>query len=155
MQQRFRPASRPFLPAGLAALLALAGCAQPAPAPAPAVTAADTAPATAMHGELVGPARGQAHARVCEVSPGSGAATMRVSSDGGWCSIGYTRANGYAFKGARVLAQPSHGALRVRQLRNGSIVEYEPTQGYVGSDSFTAALAQRSGTYRVAVTVEP
>ena len=154
MQQRFRPAFRPFLPAGLAALVLLAGCAQPAPPPAPVVAAAAPEPATPVHGELVGPARGQAHARVCEVSPGSGAATMRVSSDGGWCSIGYTRANGYAFKGARVLAQPSHGALRVRQLRNGSVVEYEPSAGYAGPDSFTAALAQRSGIYRVVVTVE-
>ncbi len=117
----------------LTVALAVAGCAKP-PAPPP-----PEAPPLLPH-------LGPPPAASCTVAPfhvadgGTAAVSMTVSNDGGYCAATLTAANGKPFDAPLLHRLPQHGSARVIKYNGHTSVEYAPTAGYTGSDSFEVRL---------------
>jgi hypothetical protein len=132
--------------AGLAALVALTGC--------------------AAEGGLGGGHRTyyadlQGGARVCTVPPrvslSNGSTTevaMTVGNDGGWCGISVSRFGG-PYDNGLLMQRPQHGRVHVRKVGSATRVDYYPDAGFRGTDSFVVKLNPGEASMKVNVTVQP
>ena len=116
--------------ATLAAAIALSGCAAKAP---PAAQAVDL--------------QNEGIAKTCtpsavDLAPPS-TATIAMTNDG-WCSVVTAEKDGQPFKFGLVKTRPAHGRVYIQPVNGQTRVEYTANAGYVGSDSFTVALASRT-----------
>ena len=87
------------------------------------------------------------HADMVRIRPGNnipGRTSLR--NTGQWCA-GSIGMSGVSSSGARIIAQPSHGELRMKIVEGGIIFIYRPGAGYQGSDGFLIAVALGVGGY--------
>lgn len=114
----------------------LAGCAKP---PAPL---AEAPPPLRPH-------LGPPPAARCSVTPfhvadgGTASVSMAVSSEGGYCAATLVAGSGKPYDAPLVPVLPTHGAARVVKYNGKTSVEYTPSSGFNGSDSFTVKLILR------------
>jgi len=130
--------------AGLAALVALTGC--------------------AAEGGLGGGHRTyyadlQGGAKLCTVPPkvslSNGSTTdvaMTVGNDGGWCGISVSRGSG-PYDAGLLMERPRNGRVHVHKVGNVTRVDYTPDPGFGGTDSFVVKLIPGDASMKVAVTV--
>jgi len=130
---------------GLAALVALAGCAEGGAGPG---------------GSRVFYADTQGGAKSCATTParvslsngGSTDVAMNVGNDGGWCGVSVSRFVG-PYSAGLMVQRPNHGKVYVHTVGNATRVDYTPDPGFGGTDSFAVKLIPGDATMRVAVTV--
>ena len=88
-------------------------------------------------------------ARSCTASPvdiaaaANVTATMQTSNEGGWCAIRVAERDGQPFATGLVRARPEHGRIVIEKAGTQTRVQYYPTAGYTGADTFTVALRSR------------
>jgi hypothetical protein len=134
------------LPAGLVFVTAalLSGCApQGPPAPTARVYAIDM----------------QGAARRCVVPPSVTlapgqvtTATMEVGNDGGWCAISVAL-QGQPYASGLLTTEPNYGHVYIHPVGDNTRIDYTPTPGFVGADSFAVTLLPGRPVLRVNVTV--
>jgi hypothetical protein len=135
----------------LAISVLLAGC-QPPPAPPPAALAP------------LPPHAGPPPAATCQVAPfavpdgGTTNVSVTVSNEGGYCAAKLTASSGKPFDAPLVPVLPLHGTPHVIKYNGQTSVEYTPTAGYLGHDSFIVKLILRGQpgytTLNMSVTVQ-
>jgi len=101
-------------------------------------------------------------AKTCETSktaPVAGKtveATMKVSSDGGWCGLAVNN-GGQPFDAGLLPAtgHAAHGKVVIRRVGANTRIDYTPEFGFAGADAFTAQLLPGDANVHVTVTVVP
>jgi hypothetical protein len=120
------------LSATLVGVASLQGC-----APKPGIVE-EAAPSPDLYGRVP--------ARACEVTPivlhdgGESTTTMTVTNDGGFCAAALSDQSGRPFEVGLVTAPPTHGKPLIHTVGNKTDIDYTPTRGFVGNDSFIIRL---------------
>jgi hypothetical protein len=120
------------VPAALVGMALLQGCARK-----PTIVEA-APPAPDLYGRVP--------ARACEVTPivlrdgGESSTTMTVTNDGGYCAAALADGAGHPFEVGLVTAPPVHGKPLIHTVGGKTDIDYIPTRGFVGSDSFIVRL---------------
>ena len=138
--------------AGLAGVgLLLAGCAHPPPPPPP------PPPAQSGTGEGTYDITGESQSCVSpKVVTLTGVAPvylkLMLANDGGWCAL--RLANGLKpFDAGLLPVLPLHGVVFIHKVAMFTRIDYTPTAGYVGTDSFLVKLIPGYLPVHVSVTV--
>jgi hypothetical protein len=93
---------------------------------------------------------------VPKVSPSAGKetpATMSVGNDGGWCGITVDD-SGHPYQAGLLTARPAHGQVYIHSVGDATRIDYTPSKGYAGPDSFAVRLLPGEAVVRTTVTVE-
>jgi hypothetical protein len=78
-------------------------------------------------------------------------ASMKVSSDGGWCGLSVAN-GGRPFDAELLTAAPAHGKVYVHRVGNDTRIDYTPEAGFTGADAFTVQLLPNDASVHVGVT---
>ena len=81
-------------------------------------------------------------------------ASMKVSSDRGWCGLPVDNA-GQPYDVGLLTGRPDHGKVFVHRVGNDTRIDYTPEFGFAGTDGFTVRMLPGDAGVRVAVTVVP
>ncbi len=77
---------------------------------------------------------------------------MAVGNDGGWCAI--TVANeGEPYAAQLLTSRPAHGRVYYHPVGDATRIDYTPSPGFAGTDSFTVRLLPGEGSIRANVSV--
>ncbi len=74
---------------------------------------------------------------------GSATVEMTVSNEGGYCATTLTAASGQPYDAPLVPVLPEHGTPRVIKYNGKTSVEFVPSVGFIGHDSFVVHLLVR------------
>ena len=86
----------------------------------------------------------EGRAKACTASPvASGAASIEMSGDG-WCGVTLSEADGRPFSYGLVRSRPANGRVYVQPYGTQTRIEYTPSPGFAGTDTFTVALRSRT-----------
>ncbi len=133
----------------LAALVALAGCAEMTP-PAPPRVAS-----TVFAFDQQGKAALCTVAAPAEPAAGGGAeGKITIGNDGGWCGIPVNRPGPQPFAAGLLTRRPQHGNVTIHTVGDVTRLDYKPDTGFSGEDSFGLRLVPGNTTMQVAVTVQ-
>lgn len=79
-------------------------------------------------------------------------ASMKVRNDGGWCAVTVAR-DGEPYAAGLLTQAPDHGKVYVHPVGDDTRIDYTPSPGFSGTDTFAVTLLPGRPVLHVAVTV--
>lgn len=143
-----------MIPLGACAALTLAAAALQGCAEKPKPVAAGPQPQL-FSVDFQGAAKSCTVPKKVSLDPGKTThAVMKLRNDGGWCAITVAD-DGHPYAAGLLTRQPDHGQVYIHPVGDTTRIDYTPSLGFSGLDSFEVTLLPGQPVLHVAVTVLP